>query len=54
MGVIVIRTRYDEGTESAEVATSVFGTCSCLDYRYDPARLTLQNNVLFNQYQLII
>jgi hypothetical protein len=23
MGAIVIRTRYDEGTESAEVATSV-------------------------------
>ena len=24
MGAIVIRTRYDEGTESAEVATSVY------------------------------
>jgi hypothetical protein len=24
MGAIVIRTRYDEGTESAEVATSAF------------------------------
>jgi hypothetical protein len=27
MGAIVIRTRYDEGTESAEVATSVTKTC---------------------------
>ena len=31
-----------------------FGTCSCLDFRYDPARLTLQSNRLFKQYQLII
>ena len=26
MGAIVIRTRYDEGTESAEVATSVLSS----------------------------
>jgi hypothetical protein len=26
MGAIVIRTRYDEGTESAEVATSCLGS----------------------------
>jgi hypothetical protein len=26
MGAIVIRTRFDEGTESAEVATSVMAT----------------------------
>ena len=30
MGAIVIRTRYDEGTESAEVATSARGVSHCI------------------------
>ena len=47
MGAIVIRTRYDEGTESAEVATSggceadplkrIFATvCICIWYVVEP------------------
>ena len=35
MGVIVIRTRYDEGTESAEVATSaILGLLPCFTHFY--------------------
>ena len=33
MGAIVIRTRYDEGTESAEVATSVTNECMAVDLK---------------------
>ena len=35
MGAIVIRTRYDEGTELAEVATSAVSTCKYYEMDID-------------------